>query len=345
MKYFDWGKHKDSEELIKKFRDDENLSWPQVAKRLSDIYNFPFTYEQIRNYYRRRRKFRTTLVDGGDYYSKPTDKITDEEIRKIWLNKEEVCDRSIKRERENRFHEIWFKEEAPIKLCFIGDQHLGGARSDLKKMRKDQSLISKTKNCYQIWCGDWIDNHIKHLAAIINSKTSPSEQIYMLEYLLSIAGDKIISVVGGNHEFWTKSYCGLDYHDKFFTNRNIKFQNHRLHLTVYLGQIEYRISVYHKYRYNSSFNLTHTVKRLWEQGEFDFHIGVVAHHHESAIEFFLKHGIQRWAIRPGSYLISDEYSLQQGYNDAEPNCPGVILYPNEFKIIGFRELKDGNTTH
>src|SRR5512146_1839854 len=93
------------------------------------------------------------------------------------------------------------------------------------------------------------------------------------------------------------------------------------------------------YRFNSQFNLTHTVKRMWEMGEDKFDIGVVCHHHELSIEPFYKHGQQIWAARPGSYQVDSAYNRRMGFNKCKPSCPTFILFPDAHEILGFPDIR------
>ena len=167
---------------------------------------------------------------------------------------------------------------------------------------------------YAILGGDGIENFIKILPAVINQQSSPAQQVKMYVYYVNLFLDKILGMVGGNHEWRTKKVAGIDLLKQLFPG--IVYDPHELKFLIYVGDIEYRIMVRHLYRYNSSMNLTHTVKRLWEKGDFDFDVGVVCHHHIPDMESFMAHGQSKWAIRPGSYKIADPYSREKGYHNA-----------------------------
>jgi hypothetical protein len=312
--------------------------WSHITRELTKEFNKPYHSEQVRTYF--RKSIPSEAKDRGEYFtdeSKLEKRISDAEL---WEMKERLCQDAIEQEAQKKFHDIWFKKEEPYYICFVADQHIGAGHSNLTKMREDQELLRDTPNAFQVWGGDSIDNHIKHTAAIINADSAPSKQMRLLNYLLSIAGDKILAVVGGNHEYWTPMFCGLDYIDNFFHNWGIKFNNHRLYLSIYLSGVEYKICIFHQYRYNSTLNLGHVVKRLWDMGEWDFDVGVVCHHHAEHLETFKRHGEVKWAIRPGAYQINSGYTTLRGYNDTEPTMPGIKIFPKEKRIIGFRDLRE-----
>jgi len=111
-------------------------------------------------------------------------------------------------------------------------------------------------------------------------------------------------------------------------------------LDLDVGGQPYRMKVRHQYRFNSTFNQTHSVKRLWEMGEDAFDVGVICHHHTPALEPFLKHGLVRWAARPGSYQLTSGYARRYGHATAFPTCPTFVLWPGSRRIVGFLDVRE-----
>ena len=110
-------------------------------------------------------------------------------------------------------------------------------------------------------------------------------------------------------------------------------------MALQLPGITYRVKFRHQYRYNSSFNQVHVVKRLWEMGDDPFDVGVVCHHHEAAIEQFSKHGLPIWGARPGSYQLTGTWARRIGFPLARPTCPTFILFPDERQVVGFADVR------
>lgn len=65
---------------------------------------------------------------------------------------------------------------------------------------------------------------------------------------------------------------------------------------------------------------------------------------EPSIEAFEAHGQTRWACRPGSYQITSSYSRQYGFNPTTPTCPTFLLFANERRTIGFRDVREAVAT-
>ncbi|MFH1131679.1 MAG: hypothetical protein V1754_10110, partial [Pseudomonadota bacterium] len=258
--------------------------------------------------------------------------------KSVWLDMEKRSDKYLREHINAERRVIPIDDDRPIAITFLADQHIGNEGTDHRAMREDAELVARTDGMYAILGGDSWDNHIKHLAAIINAKTAPSDQIKMFCYYLSIFQHKILAVISGNHEFWTKQFSGIDI-VKILTEQNkIAYHPHEFKLEVIVGKETYKIFIRHKTRFNSAFNPTHTIKQIWRMGDWDFDIGFRGDEHEATIEPFKGHGKIHWAARGGAYEILSEYAEQKGYPRALALCPTFILFPNEHEIDGYKDL-------
>jgi len=261
-------------------------------------------------------------------------------VKELWSRAEVENSRRIERS-EERVKFFWkTDDDRPIAISFISDQHIcSGNTVDLQRMRADAELIAKTDGMYACLAGDGVDNHIKHVTAMLAARSQPSEQWELFEHYLSIFASKIAVLLSGNHDFWCNQIAGVDMLSRLAKDNKICYAPHEARLYVDHGGHEYKIAVRHQYRFGSQFNQCHTVKRLYEMGEETFDVGVVGHHHEASMECFQRHGMSRWAFRPGSYQISSGYSEQWGFNRSIPTCPTVILYPGSRQILGFEDVQ------
>ncbi len=233
-------------------------------------------------------------------------------------------------------------DSGPIAISVISDQHIApNTACDFVRMKEDAELIRNTPGFYAVFGGDGVDNHIKHRSAMIGSRTNPDEQWRLFDYYLQLFGDKILAVISGNHDAWTAQIGGVDYLSKLAEKNKICYAPAEARLNINVAGQEYKMVVRHQTgRFNSSLNQTHAVKRFYEYGEEIFDIGVIGHHHEAAVEMFIRHGLKRYAARPGSYQITSPYSHQYGFANAIPTCPTFILFPKERRIIGFADVRD-----
>lgn len=239
-----------------------------------------------------------------------------------------------------------FRLDGPVGIVFVSDQHISpGTLIDFKRMREDAELIRETPHLKAVLGGDGVDNHLKHFAAILAQRSTPDDQYELFDHYLGMFGDRgVLAMINGNHDKWTVEKAGIDVTRMLARARKIVYNPSALKINLIVGKQPYMIVCRHQYRFNSSFNQGHTVKQLWAMGFHDFDIGCVCHHHEAHVESFERHGVTRWACRPGSYQYATAYSNQYGYNPAKPTCPTFVLHPAERQIIGFRDVRDALPT-
>jgi len=230
-----------------------------------------------------------------------------------------------------------------IAICFVGDQHLGHIGVDYELAEEHAKAIGHTNNAYAILGGDGIDNFITStiMSAVINQMTSPKEQIYLLHKYLSFFNGHILAMISGNHDIRTKKVSGLDFLTTLAKQHKLLYSPNEFKIKIILNGIEYKIYIRHKYRYNSSLNLTHTVKRLLKEGDYEFDIGSIYHHHQYDMESFLYHNEEKIAIRTGSYKVADPFSREVGFNSSTPLMPMVILSPFKKEMVMFKDLEQG----
>jgi len=262
--------------------------------------------------------------------------------KSLWEHHKKLNKKIIQAHKENNLFHISINETRPIMLAVLADEHIGANKADLERLEYQARLVRDTDGAYALEGGDMIDNAIKHISMMTDANCSPSNQLILAEHYINILGDKIIAAVGGNHALWTKDVSGVDALKSLLLSKNryIPIMENRANIVLELQDMEYKISLAHKNRFNSSFNLTHTVKRMYELSGFDFDIGIVCHHHESTYEPFQRHGEERIAIRASSGKLSSRFSESLNYPDCTMQVPVVILFPDKKKAIPMW-LEDG----
>lgn len=115
-----------------------------------------------------------------------------------------------------------------------------------------------------------------------------------------------------------------------------------LHLNLNLPGWSYHIAARHQYaRFNSSMNMSHSVKQWYNFGNSTFDCGAIAHNHDPCVETAIRHGQPIVLVRNGSYQISSGYSRDLGFQDSQPFSPVVIFFPGERKMMQFLDIRDG----
>lgn len=263
----------------------------------------------------------------------------------LWSSVEQLSSKSIQNMESARWAEVSFNTKGYIGIALASDQHIGNKYTDHARMREDADMVKTTDNCYVIHAGDFIDNFVIDKAKpSMKQRIPPSVQWKLCDHYLDMFDNKIIAVVAGNHDLWTSALTDYDPLAKKVSDMNVMYHPHELNIRLLVNNIPYNFSIRHKRRGNSQLNPGRVVKKMWEDGECDFDIGVVGHHHTPIIEPFTRHGLERWAIRPGSYKLIDSFAEMIGFQKERATCPLVILSPNRRDIQVFSDLRDGIKT-
>jgi hypothetical protein len=305
-------------------------------------FNTGISTRTVKKYLPRKAHIEQTELEemkaAADQSPDPDDEF-DEPVELVWQREEARCARAIRKAQ----HASTFRWQCPnrhLLLTFISDMHIApGTPVDFKRMREDAELIRDTPGCYAVLAGDQVDNHIKHKAAVLASRSQPEDQYRLFEYYLRILGEKCLVVTSGNHDDWTNQIAGVDVLGRIVRERRVFYSPDEAWLEIGVGKVQYTIGVRHQYRFGSQFNQTHTVKQWLRMGPREFDLGVVGHHHEAAIEQVIYRDRFRWVARPGSYQITSGYSRQFGFNHSIPTCPTFLLHGDEHDISGWKSLR------
>ena len=314
-------------------------------KRLSDL-----TEDQIRNRLERARrwhegKLKDSVIRMKDFsvLGSPVNVLDGERLMNDTIRRSEAYLAKVLKEDKRT---IAREDDMPIGIAFVADQHIGAKGAWHKGMIEDAELIRDTPGLYAMLGGDGWDNMIKYIGGIINASSTPSEQVAMFSYYMSIFQHKIMAAISGNHEAWTKTMAGLDVVQRLMEDRRIVYNKGNLLITLKVGTPkagvqDYTIAIAHKTRFNSDMNPTHTIKRYYDYGEAQFDVGVRGDHHEAHSERFHRHGQVRLAVRIGSYQLWSDHSSSLGYPKVEKQTPLVIFYPRARRFENYDDLREG----
>lgn len=207
-----------------------------------------------------------------------------------------------------------------ISIVPLADLHIGSLYTDYNSMKNDVEYISNMPCTYVILLGDLIDNMIWKKSDA-DELTGVKMQLLLLEEIFNKLQDKIIAIITGDHEKFTEVASELDIYRDYFHKFSIDWGTR---LIIHVNSNQYRILARHRYRYNSSQNLTNTVKRMMEKVN-DADIGIVAHTHIPAYEMFYLRGTPRYAIRVGSYKRGDNFLEKNSILEGTPIFPTILL--------------------
>lgn len=261
----------------------------------------------------------------------------------LWATIEAQSKKAIEATEDARWATIHIKDsDRYIGIAFQSDQHIGNPFCDHERLRLDTELIVRHPDCYVIHAGDYIDNFvIDKPKPAMKAPIPPSVQWQLCEHYINMSESCLMAIVAGNHDLWTASMTDYDPLKKMAQERGILYHAHELNIRLIHGDVPYHLSIRHKRRGNSNIDPSRVVKKMWDDGECDFDIGVIGHHHTPSVVPFTRHGVERWSVRPGAYKIIDTFGEMCGFPRERPTSPMVILDPKTRDIQAFTDLRHG----
>jgi len=264
-------------------------------------------------------------------------------VEDLWATIEAQSKKAIEATEDARWATVHIKNsDRYIGIAFQSDQHIGNSFCDHERLRKDTELIVNHPDCYVIHAGDYIDNFIiDKPRPAMKARIPPSVQWRLCEHYINMSAPSLMAVVAGNHDLWTSGMTDFDPLKKMVEEHGVLYHQHELNLRLIHGKVAYHLSIRHKRRGNSNLDPSRVVKKMWDDGECDFDVGVIGHHHTPSVVPFTRHGVERWSVRPGAYKIIDTFGEMCGFPRERPTSPMIILDPETRDIQAFTDLRHG----
>jgi hypothetical protein len=234
-------------------------------------------------------------------------------------------------------------DTGPICLVFLGDQHIGNAGTDIKRVKREQDLILQMPGTWCLQMGDLVDNMI--IGRLKRQNAKPSSDVWsqwqVAKWYLERFSEheSIVGYVGGNHGAFTlKLTGGIDYRRDICPD-GVLFDGDDIKVTVSVGAADYTIWARHKWRGNSIYNPTHGQERAMRFQDPDPDIYVGAHTHEGSMYREVVHeGRRKAAIQLGTYKIHDDYAREQGYPGGDGSTACAVILHDDGSMHGMADL-------
>ncbi len=229
----------------------------------------------------------------------------------------------------------------PVAIIYTADWQLGEPGVDYKSFKADMETIRDTEGVFCEVGGDGYENLIQpsKMGSSHNQiPIAPQRGLFVLT--LKELGDKVKVLRTGNHNYWSTLAVGEDWERELCRRLKLLYMKHYGIVNWKIGNMYYKEVAMHKGRFNSSFNPTHSPKQHQRMDFPDARIMVVEHNHVADIEQYRYNDQECVAIRTGTYSTYSDYAQQNSYFGATVCNPTVVLYPNEDKIVGFKDFHD-----
>jgi hypothetical protein len=252
-------------------------------------------------------------------------------------------DRKDERAREKSNQHIYF-DGGPIALCFVGDQHIGNAGTDIRRVIDEQNTILETPGAFCWQMGDSVDNFIVGRLMAENMKPAAPvwEQWEVAQWYLERWRERLLAYNGGNHDAWTLKVSGIDYR-RDITPDGVLYDGDRIDATVHVGDAQFRVTSRHKWAGNSKYNPTHGMEggkggAMHSDPNFDIYVG--AHFHKGAVaREFIHNGERKISVLTGTYKIHDDYALQEGFEKHDASTASAVILHEDGSFFGTSNLK------
>lgn len=234
------------------------------------------------------------------------------------------------------------KDNKPIAIGFWGDWHLGSKGCDYNQWQNDVKIISNLEGFYYIGMGDYVNLALDaHKGENFDELLTPSQQLQMANYGFYKTKNQAIGLLRGCHPDRLQSNTDTDIIEEFSKNADCANLWHGAEINLIINDIQYDLRVRHKAPGESVINTTNAQRKQCEtKGETD--IVALAHLHYLDVQ---QRGLQGREevtfVRSGTYKIFDEYGQKLNGYKGNYGVPMCILYPNEKKIVPFRDFEAG----
>lgn len=229
----------------------------------------------------------------------------------------------------------------PIGVVITADWQLGQFGVDYDSFSRDCNIWETEPGLHIMVGGDGYQNIIEESkigSAHSQMPISPQKGLYVLT--LKKLQQKILCIGTGNHNYWSALKTGEDWDNEIARKLKLVYTKHFAVINLKVGSMLYSILRIHKAKFESSFNLTHAAKQNQRIHFPDARIVVIEHKHTGAMEQYRYNERECIAARPGTYAVYDDFAMREGFFGAHVCNPTVVLYPNEDRLVGFKDMDD-----
>jgi transposase-like protein len=229
---------------------------------------------------------------------------------------------------EKRYNQvITIPGDQPVLFALFSDLHIGDPYADYRQMKADAELVRDTEGAYALSTGDHHNNWIGKLEGLQRGHGIDFDsELVLVRNWFEILGEKLLVVVAGNHDAWTKKLAGVDLTKEMLRGAKLLYDRDEVLFSMKVHDREVRFKCRHKWKGNSIFNPTHGEERI-ERSDTDYDVGIGGHTHIGTLfrEFFF-HGTRRVACLVGTYKFYDRFGVRHGFSRSVGSGCGALLF-------------------
>jgi hypothetical protein len=248
----------------------------------------------------------------------------------------------VRRVHHEKRHQSIHLGDKPTAIAWLSDLHLGSAGTDYAAIWADTQTIANTPGMYAAFHGDGIDNWVvgKLQAIQRGQAVNHTQEVIMFRHWLETIRQKLLLVVSGNHDNWTKKMAGLDLIPTLLGETHVLYDPYEARIRLTCGTAAWDVLVRHQWKWSSIFNPTHGIEVGYDRMTDSFDIGVGGHTHIGTLmRPFYRHNKERLAVLTGAYKRIDPFSKEVGFAETQSNGCGAIIFFPDGKVWYNSDLK------
>lgn len=268
-------------------------------------------------------------------------------VQQLYENAKEQARLRLAGTKEETVYHVRVPDNLPVYFVWTADQHLLDAGTDHDLWDEDVAIWTSTPGVYIGAGGDWANWFSPAvLPRAMPANTLPSDYTepivrWQMERLHGKEKRILFGVVGNHDEF--PGATGWHPIDRIYRDLGIPNLGSGGNVHLIVGEVEYVIAARHSFNFNSSLNDTNSHRQLWVQAGCPDMVAT-AHLHHPTLHHRTFDGRDTLWFRNGSYKRHDHHAQSKNFVHTRPepaDQPGVILFPDRKKMIGFRNYRDG----
>jgi hypothetical protein len=243
------------------------------------------------------------------------------------------------------------REDNKIYIVNMSDIHWGHYDTDYDYVDKLFTTLEKSPNTYAVFGWNILDAAIpaKFPDGVMWSGQTAQEQVYTmndkLKKLHSL--NKILGAIGDSscHEGWSKRATGWMIYRELFDGVDVPLLLNGGYLDVEVEDQNYRLALFHKIKYFSTFNKTHGGDRAMDR-MVDAEVVFTSHLHQAAVGQSNRYNPpfkkETAVVSSGTCKLHDKWARGGMGTEGEPGGQGIMLWANEHKFNVIYDLQTGS---
>jgi hypothetical protein len=314
----------------------QGKSWGDLKRAFPEIHP-----EKIRAALRRMPEYQNRVVAGKAEFIDLPD-ATECDVMDYWQKLQQIQALRHKTRYVQSEAVVTINDDKPIGIVQTGDWHIGAEGFDFETFNEDIDTFKRTDGLYLMNGGDGFDNESPGILPKNNPSnlTDRDMQLMLHNQFCESLSNKWLAFTLGCHPDWDVNTSGKDPIEALCRRMQKPYFQYGGTLYIDLNGIEYSWMIRHKYRAESKDNPTNAQRVMTNSfGKRD--VASLAHLHFPDMQVAQKEGDPIVYLRSGSYKVGDVFGRKIGGYKGTAEFPMVIFYPDQKKMIPFRDYRDG----